>query len=414
MDPNISVQPTQPLSPETQSNVAPNLEQSSQPKQKLSKWIIVAIVAVVLVIVGSVSAYVLSKNQKSLTSTTIPNGNSSLGNSQNTGKNSINGNTTQTTNPTPTPTSTPDLIVGWKKYTFPNLELSFKYPTNWTLNSPRILESQINFPYAGNVIEILSPSQYNDQFFEIQVIYYPQLTIIHQALNCAFCQVDSLLETTNVLGENLTLLRVQDPDSHLYLTGDKVNVGNPSFQTGVLTSKGTLVVLADYGSGFKGSTPQKDKLTTLPEYKTFLQIISTFKFIDQNQTTSIPPAITNNIFEVKELGVELQIPTDLKDLVYTMTSSNGVVGANFSTTSLTNLDTANGGSYCNVANGGLGTINKSSQLGHGMSDYKQIGNYYYIWNHPQATCSQNNDVINLQTKQSAELGQAFKTIGLIN
>jgi hypothetical protein len=127
---------------------------------------------------------------------------------------------------------------------------------------------------------------------------------------------------------------------------------------------------------------------------------------------SVSPVITDNTFKVRELGIEFQIPADLKDLTYAVTNSNGVISASFSTTSLTNLDKASGGSYCNSTNAGLGIISKSSQLGHDFSDSKQIGSYYYIWNHPQATCSQNTEVINLQTKQSTELGNAFKSIQL--
>jgi hypothetical protein len=128
---------------------------------------------------------------------------------------------------------------------------------------------------------------------------------------------------------------------------------------------------------------------------------------------TISPAITENVFKVRELGIEFQIPADLTDLTYAATTTNGITSVSFSTLSLTNLDKANGGSYCNSTNAGLGIISKSSQLGHDLSDSKQIGNYYYTWNHPQGTCSQNNDVINLQTKQSAELGNAFKSIQLM-
>lgn len=88
--------------------------------------------------------------------------------------------------------------------------------------------------------------------------------------------------------------------------------------------------------------------------------------------------VTVNIFKIPELGVEMNISEDLSDLVYVISNTNGVISADFSTTSLTNLDKATGGKYCNSVNSGLGSISKSSKLGHDFSDSKQINGVYYI------------------------------------
>ena len=65
--PQSVAQPTQPVSPEIQTSmpqpiISPTPEQPTQPKQKLSKWIIVTVIFLLLLIVGGISAYVLNKN----------------------------------------------------------------------------------------------------------------------------------------------------------------------------------------------------------------------------------------------------------------------------------------------------------------------------------------------------------------
>ena len=103
MDSNNPSQPTQPI-----NNIQPPLQQSlnqpTQPKPKLPKWIIVGVIVLLLLIVGSVSAYVLNKNsvKKVLSS------------------------------PTPvtkiSPTSIPNTTASWRIYKDINYKLSFAYP----------------------------------------------------------------------------------------------------------------------------------------------------------------------------------------------------------------------------------------------------------------------------------------------
>lgn len=133
MNPDISPQPTQPVAPEIQTPIIPTSEPTqpaiSPPLSKL-KWFLIAGIVIVLIFVSLGGAYVLSKNQKSL-STIIPSGNSSIGNSQNSEKNSINGNAGQATNPTPTP----DPTANWKVYVNKELGIELKYPQNWKMST---------------------------------------------------------------------------------------------------------------------------------------------------------------------------------------------------------------------------------------------------------------------------------------
>ena len=286
---------------------------------------------------------------------------------------------------------TPDPTANWETYT--NKFYSFKYPSNW-----------------GRLIE-----DTQDDFQE----FYPT---DQNGKTDAYANPSISIEITNQnplpCGENC-------PISQYYNNYKKINVGSyAGFSYGeleptigskcgcstekvILSSKNNYFVI-----NFRTNSKSLEKLSSSDE-KLFSQILSTFKFTDQNQTPSISPVVTNNMFEVKELGIQFQISADLKDLVYIMTNSNGVIAANFSTTSLTNLDQADGGSYCNATNHGLGIISKVSQLGHDLSDSKQIGSYYYIWNHPQATCSDKSNVSQLQSRQTTALAQAFKTLELI-
>ena len=125
------------------------------------------------------------------------------------------------------------------------------------------------------------------------------------------------------------------------------------------------------------------------------------------------PFIPYETFKVPELGIQFQIPADLKDLIYTMSTSYRGRTASFSTTTLTNLDQANGGSDCNAVNGGLGGIAISDQfLDDGAAD-KQLGNKYYTISSLQSPCSVNSKVEQLRDQQHQELVASFQTIELI-
>lgn len=86
-------------------------EPSFEPKPKLSKWIMVAVVILVLIIVGGTTAYFLNKNSISKTQTPV----------------------TQTVvKPTPASNAAPaDPTANWKTYTNDEHGFTFKYPRDW-------------------------------------------------------------------------------------------------------------------------------------------------------------------------------------------------------------------------------------------------------------------------------------------
>jgi hypothetical protein len=366
MEPNVAA------NPEPQTPV-----QSFESKKSLPKWPLI-IIGVVLIVILMVGVYFLGQKSALKTQTT-----------------------TQTiTKSTLTATPTPDSTANWKTYKSSKYGFSFEYPSDGKIipessNDDQVYISKEPSTFENNYLFLVTTENNQDDLTLDQILNKENKTTKFNGLS----DKNTPLVNGQPNVKNFDNGIIQGYKLRTYMEGD------PSGFGGALFIKNDKIFLFSLHDGNGYAYDYQEKLLD--------QILSTLKFTDQNQTTSITPAITNNISKVKELGIEFQIPADLKDLVYTITNSNGVIAANFSTTSLTSLDQANGGSYCNSTNAGLGIISKSSQLGHDLSDSKQIGSYYYIWNHPQATCSQNNDVINLQTKQSAELGQAFKTIELI-
>jgi hypothetical protein len=125
------------------------------------------------------------------------------------------------------------------------------------------------------------------------------------------------------------------------------------------------------------------------------------------------PLVFYETFKIPELGIQFQIPADLKDLVYVINISNGITEADFSTTTLTNMDTAMGGSDCSASLHAIGAISVSGYLQYDIDGYKHIGNKYYIFSSLQSPYSSNNDVEELEIRQYHELMAAFQTIQFI-
>jgi len=265
MEPNIS---SQPQTPEVKNPIKQPVSSTPANPSSKTKYILIAVL-VLLVLFAVGGAYYLGiKNQ------------SSQNNNQITA--TIKPSPTLTPVPTiqPSPTSSLNLTTNWKTYTFPNSNVSFLYPPTWSLNSYRTIDAtNPNFPYSSQIIDVTSNTKYNDQPFELQFEYYSKLATLHPALNCVACPVDNILKTETINGALVKLVRLKDPDSHLSLTQDNVVAGASGFQTGIVTSGGTLVVTGDYGYGLKGNTPTGDTLIQLPEYKTAVQIIESLRFI---------------------------------------------------------------------------------------------------------------------------------------
>jgi hypothetical protein len=117
------------------------------------------------------------------------------------------------------------------------------------------------------------------------------------------------------------------------------------------------------------------------------------------------------MFVVKELGIQFTITNDIKDLVYSVqTAGDGTKIAQFSSTSLT----VAGGKYCAAdQDGPLGAIdlvpNPSSA---GSADIKHLGSKYLSWTPPQATCTSDATVQNLNNAQRASFRAALDSATL--
>ena len=380
MEPNLQNEPIQPT-------VTP--VQSFESKKSFPKWSLI-IIGIVLIVILMAGIYFLG--QKSALKTQI--------------------NTQTITKSAPTVTSTPDPTADWKTFTDNQHGISFNYPSDWEYTN----SDPTNDRHGGEIWNKQPTNKYSAvPVFQIGYVT-PEIEFNRSLTEQEFYNIAGSWWKTRV---NKASNTVDDSIQILSLKEKIIEIKSHDIEVDNEPSLFPVNTYSDYDEYFWNNgkivdlsftifTEDKNKMDMIKN-----QILSTFKFTDQNQTPSISPVVTNNIFEVKELGIEFQIPADLKDLVYTMTNSNGVIAANFSTTSLTSLDQANGGSYCNSTNAGLGIISKSPQLGHDLSDSKQIGSYYYIWNHPQATCSDKSNVYQLQSSQSTALGQAFKTLELI-
>lgn len=135
----------------------------------------------------------------------------------------------------------------------------------------------------------------------------------------------------------------------------------------------------------------------------------------QTQQTT-PPAVipsdnqTSNYLIIKEWGVEFQKPTGMDDLKYLLSYNTTVNGAvDFSTKQLVDLDKSfnTGKAYCDVDQAPIGSLGRTKNLP-GPNDKQistnlKIGDYYYWFDGSQAACSDNKQVVELETKQMAAL-----------
>jgi len=109
-----------------------------------------------------------------------------------------------------------------------------------------------------------------------------------------------------------------------------------------------------------------------------------------------------------------QEPAEVDDLVYTMeTPVDGIQSIGFSSKQLEELDRTSGGSECDVADAPLGYLSRSTSLvpyenyGHVAPAYSEIGGYFYVYSHPQATCSVFAPVQGLEIEEFQELGDTI-------
>jgi hypothetical protein len=139
------------------------------------------------------------------------------------------------------------------------------------------------------------------------------------------------------------------------------------------------------------------------------------------QTAPTPtPTQTDDYLVIKEWGVKFKKPAGMSDLKYLVpynTTANGSVF--FSTQQLVNLDKQfnSGKTYCDVDQAPIGSLGRANHLP-GPNDKTfptnlKIGSYYYWFDGPQATCSDNKQVQNLETQQIAPLRDAITTMEVV-
>ncbi len=116
-----------------------------------------------------------------------------------------------------------------------------------------------------------------------------------------------------------------------------------------------------------------------------------------------------NYFQVPELGLKFKITPDLNDLVYKIEDFGGEHGkvAYFSSVTLIQADKAAGGRHCSLEEGGgLGALGLWT-----TGKDKYVPNGYYT--HPQAPCSDNKSVQDLENSLIASFQDALKTSEVI-
>jgi hypothetical protein len=110
------------------------------------------------------------------------------------------------------------------------------------------------------------------------------------------------------------------------------------------------------------------------------------------------------VLEIDEWGVEMELSEDINDAKYVIkTLSDGSVAAYFTTEALLEKD-----AECTAEDGAIGAISRASAGSETMTE--KVGDYYYGFSSPQATCSNDDEAADLQTAQIAELKKAFATL----
>jgi uncharacterized protein YxeA len=109
MEPNIPEQPAQSIQTIQETPVQQPISETP-PKSGKSKFILIAIAIIVLIVVGAGSYYLGQKSKNIQPQISI---------------------IKNTPTPTQAPTPTSDPTVNWKTYTNPEYNYSFKNPTNW-------------------------------------------------------------------------------------------------------------------------------------------------------------------------------------------------------------------------------------------------------------------------------------------
>ena len=139
-----------------------------------------------------------------------------------------------------------------------------------------------------------------------------------------------------------------------------------------------------------------------------LGVAGWYVYKEHYRTTTSPPKSSVNVvntFRVQKLGIEIvNVPTSLRGLIYTTSSSTSVtfgnslstpvtsISANFSTNSLMSLDSNCSDSQDNLALGGLTKttgeyIKPNTESPDGFIFIKQFNGFYITGSYPQFGCA---------------------------
>ena len=142
-----------------------------------------------------------------------------------------------------------------------------------------------------------------------------------------------------------------------------------------------------------------------------------------NQTSTQQTTTTTNqsVVRIPELGIQITVPNDIKDLTYQMstTTVNGqqIPLARFSTATLAALD-----AKCSASAGGpLGSLGRVDGVYPASANpvvygtlVKQFPTFYIAAGHPNAACSEQSSALSAMSKFRQEFEASYSTIQALN
>jgi len=179
---------------------------------------------------------------------------------------------------------------------------------------------------------------------------------------------------------------------------EECSMGRNGRQSGFSAVFGVLAVLIIVGLGVAGwAVYQHNRVKPTSAASSSGQ--SAHQQTTTTTTTTPPPSASNqNVVKIPELGIQITVPDDIKDLTYqtqvvTLRNGNQSTLAMFSTKALTAVD-----AKCGPAAMPLGSLGKASgqyptqqQDASNVLDYgqlvKQFSTFYIAAGYPQAACS---------------------------
>lgn len=162
---------------------------------------------------------------------------------------------------------------------------------------------------------------------------------------------------------------------------------------------------------------------TIPIVIIILAVVTWLYFAKQQTNTKLSNAPAENYLKIKELGIKIPVPQDIKDVVYNYDTAFNAQYPDPQqvTISTQSLNTMSGSSCkASLGVGPLGTIQKTNNPSirpgiilapNGTTVFKLEDSYVYIVS-PQSSCSTDAAVEALASKQRAAFVEAFKNVQL--